>query len=83
MSYFKNDIAYIIVPKIDVTNEMVNNMKRDFNIQWTDVDNNSLAKNTDDKLLFKLKTPVSAIFNGYVWHNSEDIDVILQQAEWQ
>lgn len=78
MSYFKNDIIYIIVNTVDVTNEMYNNMKKSFNSDVT-----SQRKNTNDtKRLFKLKSPISAVFNDYIWYNKDDIRTEMARGEW-
>lgn len=78
MSYFKDNIAYIIVPSSDVTEEMYNNTKLYFN-----TDENSVRKNNDGtKCLFKVKTPISEVFNNYKWYNLNDIRAELEKSEW-
>lgn len=79
MSYFGNDIIYVIVPTIMVTEEMINNSKRDFN-----TDSDSLRTSVDGlNKLFKVKQPVSSVFNGYEWYNQDDILAILATSDWQ
>lgn len=79
MSYFIDDKIYIVVPTVDVTIEMVNNVKKDFYSSAS-----TLRKNDDEsKTLFKVRSPVSAVFNGYEWLNHDDILIELEKAEWQ
>ena len=78
MSYFGNGVVYIIVPTIDVSNEMINNTKVSFSSTVS-----SLRKSIDLTLtLFKTKSPVSGVFNGYAWYNYQDINPVLDSAEW-
>jgi len=78
MSYFINGIVYIIVPDTDITNEMINNVKKDF---YTDGTERKTTSGTP-KTLFKVRTPISAIFNGYIWYNHKDILIELDKPEW-
>lgn len=79
MSYFQDGIIYIIVPTVEATTEMENNMKRDFNASFSTV-----KRSTDlvEKVLFKVKEPVDDSFCGYTWYNHDDILVELQKDEW-
>lgn len=78
MSYFKKDIVYIIVATADVTNEMYNNMKKYFNSDVT----NQRGNSNNTKIVFKVKFPISAVFNGYIWHNIDDIRREMAKEEW-
>ena len=82
MSYFKNGVAYVLVPKLDVTTEMINNSKRDFNANLSTLRESNQAQDADKKILFKVKHPFSAIFNGYPWFNHKEILVELEKSEW-
>lgn len=79
MSYFPDNIIYVIVPTADITNEMENNMKMSYN-----GDKDSIRKNTGDtKRIFKLIAPVNDVFMGYKWYSHKDILAELENAEWQ
>ena len=76
--YFLNDVIYIIVPTADVTNEMENNMKSSF---YSASGTHRVSTDGTDTL-FKVRNPISAAFNGYVWYNETDIKIELDKAEW-
>lgn len=79
MSYFTDDIIYIIMPIADITNEMENNVKKSFNSTVA-----TSRKSLDGTLIVcKLKQPISNAFNGFVWLNKEDIKKEMAKAEWQ
>ena len=76
--FFKNDVVYIIVPTADITNEMINNMKKSFYAEQ----NTQRTTNDTTQTLFKVKEPISNAFNGYVWYNEDTIAVEMAKAEW-
>ncbi len=78
MSHFPNGIVYIIVPTIDVTTEMVNEMKRSFTTCLAGLRKSSNGNST----LLKTREPVSAVFNGLEWYNETEILVILEGGSW-
>ena len=81
MSYFCKHPIYIIIPKIDAENNqvMINQAKLYF---YTNYD--KLRKSLDgSKILFKVRTPVTEVFNQYEWHNVDSITKILTTAEWE
>lgn len=78
MIYFTNDRSFIIVPTDNITEEMKNCVRQSF-----DLKGHSLRVSVDrTKTLFKLKQPVSAVFNDYRWYNQRDILIELAKAEW-
>lgn len=78
MSYFCNARVYIIIPTSSITEEMVNNTKMNFYS-----DSNTLKTSDDGTLtLFKVKTPVSSVFNGYAWYNCDGIKDKLNEGDW-
>lgn len=78
MMYFTNGRHFIIVPNEDVTEEMKNNVKHSY-----DLKDHALRTNVaDTKTLFKVKQPISTVFNGYKWYNQRDILVELAKEEW-
>ncbi len=82
MSYFINNVVYVIVPVADITEEMFNNVKLDFNTNGN-ISSNGLKKNTlGDKVLFKLLKPISNVFVPYTWFNRADALVILRDGTW-
>lgn len=79
MSYFTDGTIYIIIPIVDITNEMENNVKKGFNSTIA-----TSRKSLDGTLvLCKLKEPISNAFNGFVWLNKKDIKKEMAKAEWQ
>ena len=81
MSYFKNGIAYIEIPDADITEEMVNNTKRDFNADASTLTHTNVAA-TIQRTIFKAKTPISPVFNGYMWNNLGDILIVKAHADY-
>jgi len=78
LSYFDNNIVYIIVNTADITQEMINNTKANFYSTQ-----NTLQKSADGtKTIFTIVAPVSAVFNGYPWYNCKDIESIMATSEW-
>lgn len=82
MSYFKNKAVYIPVPDADISEDMVNTAKLSFN-----ADINTLRKTVAGaavpKTLFKMKIPVSSVFDGYEWFNKEDIKELMETPDWK
>jgi len=83
MSHFPDGIVYVIVPNADLTEEMINNVKKDFNVIGNKT-TNTCRESTDDpvRTLMKVKSPVSAVFNGYEWFNSTEIKLQLTDGTW-
>lgn len=80
MSYFTNGVIYVIVPTGDITNEMINNAKESYYTTGA-----TLRTSTDGlKSLFKIKQPISAVFNGYHWYNEAEVKQVLDdpEGEW-
>lgn len=82
MSHFPDGVVYIIVPTLSETEEMLNNMKRSFNVT-SDTLRRSDPLDLPQQTLYKVKEPVSAAFNGYTWYNWEEIQVELEASKWQ
>ena len=80
MSYFCDHAIYIVVPTLSVTQEMWNNMKRDFN---TDSNTARRSIDTPEKILFKVRTPVSSVFDGYEWLNHSEVLELMKTSAWQ
>lgn len=78
MSFLTKGKAYIIVTTADITEEMVNNTKMNF---YSEEDTLRTSNDTL-KTLFKVKTPISAVFNGYKWYNLKKITPILDGVDW-
>lgn len=79
MSYFIDGIVNVLVPTVDITNEMENNMKRSFNTT-----RKTARKSLDKTLtLCKLKEPISNVFNVYEWLNTPDMRIKMRSADWQ
>lgn len=81
MSYFSNGIIYIIIPDVQITQEMINNMKTSFN-STTSTCGHTLSSATIQKTLFKVKAPVNSAFEGYTWYNNETIKAALVGPDW-
>lgn len=78
MAYFEDGIAYVIVPTVDITNDMVNSVKRDFFATQA-----MLRKSNDGtETLFKVKQPINSAFDGYVWMNLSECLIKMEEAEW-
>jgi len=78
VSYFNDKILYIIVPTDDLTNEMENNVKRDYNST-----RETFRKNiAGTEYVLKVRAPISSVFNGYEWLNQKDILVEMAKPEW-
>lgn len=82
MSYFPKGVVYILVPELSVTNEMLNNMKRDFHVNSSTIRKSNELLASDRDWVFKVKEPISAVFNGYTWYNWDDIQTELQNSRW-
>lgn len=80
MSYFCNHPIYVLVPETDVTNEMINNYKMNFH-----GNSDSIRKSTHlvPLWLFKVRTPISSVFNGYQWYNHDEVLLLIEEEEWQ
>ena len=81
MSYFKNGIAYIEIPDAEITEEMVNNTKRDFNSDRTTLKHTKPIADIQ-RTIFKVKTSISAVFNGYRWNNQDDIILVIAHDDY-
>lgn len=81
MSYFSDGVIYIIVPTLSATTQMWNELKRHFNANSSTV---RRSTGTPEKILFKVKDPVSSVFDGYYWYNHDEIIAILDdpEGEW-
>lgn len=79
MNYFTNGIIYIIVPTIEITIEMENNMKSSSNTTKA-----TARKSLDGLLtLCKLRRTISNAFNGYPWMSKTDMKIEMQKLAWQ
>jgi hypothetical protein len=83
MSYFIDDEVYIIVPKADVTAEMLNHMKKYFYSPSI----GTLRESSDGRVILKIRTEdielIPSDLSGYPWLNYVDIKEELSKAEWQ
>lgn len=89
MSYFApTNIVYIFVPELEVTEEMLNHMKKDFSTRSIDdlkTSNEALPVIRDKLLKIKLnpETGIPNVFSEYQWYNETDKNTELAQARWQ
>lgn len=81
MSFFVNGVVYIIVPVLSSTEEMINNMKRDFYSDWNSIRKSKETLVADQKYLFKVNNPISSAFNGYAWYNEKTIKEVLDNPD--
>ena len=74
--------AYVIVPTADLTEEMMNEMRKEFNVIG-DKTTNSLRKNADKtKSILIFKTLSSKVFGSYRWYSYSEISEVILEAEW-
>jgi len=74
--------AYVIVPTADLTEEMMNEMRKDFNVIGDKI-TNSLRKNADKtKSILIFKTLSSTVFSSYRWYSYSEISEVILEAEW-
>lgn len=79
MSRFYTNVIYIIIPIADLTEEIKNYLKVNFNYSRT-----SMRQSLDNTLvLIKVKEPVSDIFKDYIWYNQDEILNIMATSAWQ
>ena len=81
MSYFERGVVFIEVPNSEITEEMINNMKRDFNSTRA-TQRTTVSTATIQRTILKVRSPISPVFNGFVWNNSKDILVIVSGDDY-
>lgn len=81
MSYFKRGVVFIEVPNAEITEEMINNMKRDFNVTRATL-RTTVSSAAIQRTIFKVRSPLRPVFNGFVWHNNEDILGIISGDDY-
>lgn len=87
MSRFDNKDIYVIIPAVDLTEEMMNLMRAYYNVSG-DVSSNSLRKSTDEsEVLLKIKKNNAhaheyAALKAYRWYNQEDMLTVIEGGDW-
>ena len=78
-----NKPKYVLIPVADLTEEMINMSKKDFNVIG-DVTSHSLRENdAATSILIKFKDSSTSVFNSYVWYTHTEILTKMTEAEWR
>lgn len=82
MSYIGDKVVYVIINEVDLTEEMLNIMKKDFNVTGG-VSTHSLRKSKDGtQVVLKVKDLLSTVFNNYRWYSQDEILDKMSEPEW-
>lgn len=76
-------VVYAIIPTVELTEEMLNHVRKDFNVIGS-VAENSLRKNKEGNevvVMFK-KSSAPSVFLEYRWFSKEEILKEMENQEW-